>query len=173
LKSFYLITSIRLLVIIAIFSTISFSEIFHGAGMEMKDNGSGIYYRSGLPLTQNSQLISDIGLHFDTPASSSGYFDSNYKLRYIFMELLTGYRKELFNTSIVGAFRPLITLQAGSSVELNTLSLNNIGSWMFIYVLGSGVQFYNGRILNEMLVKVHQVISKERSIAFQLSIYWK
>jgi hypothetical protein len=141
--------------------------------MQMKNNGTGIYYRSGVSLTQHSQLISDIGLHFDTSARSMGYYDSSYKYRSIFMELLTGYRKELFNASIVGTFRPLLILQAGSSVELNTLSLNNMGRWMFIYVLGTGVQFYNGRILNEMLVKVHQLISEERSIAFQLSIYWK
>lgn len=154
-------------------SAFSFSEIFHGAGMQMKNNGTGIYYRSGLTLTQISQLINDIGLHFDTPARSISYNDSSFRYRSIFMELMTGYRRELFNVNIVGTFRPLFTLQAGTSVKLNTLSQNNIGSWKFIYVLGTGTQFYNGRILNEMLVKVHQVLSKERSIAFQLSIYWK
>ena len=154
-------------------SAFSFCKIFHGAGMQMKNNGTGIYYRSGVPLTQHSQIINDIGLHFDTPARSIGYYNSSYKYRSIFMELLTGYRKELFNASIVGTFRPLLTLQAGSSVELNTLSLNNMGSWMFIYVFGTGVQFYNGSILNEMLVKVHQLVSEERNIAFQFSIYWK
>jgi len=154
-------------------SALCFGKIFHGAGIQMADNGSGIYYRSGVPLTQNSQIISDIGLHFNTPDRFMSYYGSSYKYRSIFMEILTGYRKELFNASIVGTFRPLLTLQAGSSVELNTLSLNNLGSWMFVYVVGTGVQFYNGRVLNEMLVKVHQLMSEERRIAFQLSIYWK
>ncbi len=154
-------------------STFSFCKIFHGAGMQMKNNGTGIYYRSGVPLTQNSQIISDIGLHFDMTTRAIGYYDASYKYRSIFMELLTGYRKELFNANIVGTFRPLLTLQAGSSVELNKLSLNNLGHWMFIYAVGTGVQFYNGRILNEMLLKVNQLLSEERSISFQLSVYWK
>ena len=148
-------------------------KIFHGAGMQMKNNGTGIYYKPGFTLTKNLQIISDLGLHFDSPARVIGSYGSSYKYRSIFMELLTGYRKELFNASIVGIFRPLLTLQAGSSVELNKLSLNNTGHWVFIYVIGTGVQFYNGRILNEMLLKVNQLISKERNISFQLSIYWK
>tara|TARA_B100000315_G_C14385198_1_gene499331 strand:- start:46 stop:477 length:432 start_codon:yes stop_codon:yes gene_type:complete len=142
-------------------------------GMQMKNNGTGIYYRFGVPLTQNSQIISDIGLHFNTPARATGYYDSSYKYRSIFMEFLTGCRKELFNASIAGTFRPVYILQAGSSVKLNKLSWNNMGHWMFIYVSGTGVQFYNGRILNEILLKVNQLISKERSISFQLSVYWK
>ena len=154
-------------------STLSFAKIFHGVGMQMKNNGAGIYYRPGVPLTQNSQIISDIGLHFDSPAHDMGYYNSGYKYRPIFMELLSGYRKELFNTSIVGTFRPVFILQAGSSVELKKLSLNNMDNWIFIYVAGTGMQFYNGRILNEMLLKVNQLISEERSISFQLSIYWK
>ena len=154
-------------------STLAFGKIFHGAGIQMKNNGSGIYYKPGLSLTKYSQFISDIGLYFDSSVSTTGYYGSSYNYQSIFMELLTGYRKELFNASIVGTFRPLLTLQAGSSVKLNTLSLDNMGSWVFIYVIGTGVQFYNGRILNEMLVKVHQLISEEISIAFQLSIYWK
>ena len=141
--------------------------------MQMKNNGTGIYYKPGLPLTQNSQIMSDIGLHFDSPASTMGYYGYSYKYRSIVMELLTGYRKELFNASIAGIFSPVFILQAGSSVELNRLSLRNMGHWMFIYVAGTGVQFYNGRILNEMLLKVNQLISEERSISFQLSIYWK
>ncbi len=141
--------------------------------MQMKNNGTGIYYIPGMPLTQNSQIICDIGLHFDTPARVMSYYDSSYQYRSIFMELLTGYRKELFNASIVGTFRPLLILQAGSSVELNKLSLNNLGHWMFIYAVGTGVQFYNGRILNEMLLKVNQLLSEERSVSFQLSVYWK
>ena len=89
------------------------------------------------------------------------------------MELLIGYRKELFKRSIFGTFVPVLILQAGSSVELNKLSLNNMGHWMFIYVAGTGVQFYNGMILNEILLKVNQLISEERNISFQWSIYWK
>tara|TARA_B100000959_G_C14559644_1_gene451153 strand:- start:78 stop:551 length:474 start_codon:yes stop_codon:yes gene_type:complete len=154
-------------------SAFSFCKIFHGAGMQMKNNGTGIYYRSGVPLTQNLQIISDIGLHFDTPTRAIGYYDASYKYRSIFMELLTGYRKELFNASIVGTFRPLLTFQVGSSVELNKISLNNLGHWMNIYAVGTGVQFYNGRILNEMLLKVNQLISEERSISFQFTVYWK
>ena len=77
-------------------STLSFAKIFHGAGMQMKHSGTGIYYKPGLQLTQNSQIISDIGLHFDTPARAYGYYDSSYKYRSMVVELLTGYRKELF-----------------------------------------------------------------------------
>ena len=141
--------------------------------MQMKNNGTGIYYKYGVPLTLNSQIISDIGLHFDSPARAISYNGFSYKYHSIFMELLTGFRKELFKTNIVGTFRPVFLFQAGSSVGLNKLSLNNMGHWMFIYAVGTGVQFYNGRILNEMLLKMNQLISDERSISFQLSIYWK
>ena len=86
----------------------------------MKNNGTGIYYKPGLSLTQNSQFISDIGLYFDSSVRTTGYYASNYNYKSIFMELLTGYRKELFSASIVGTFRPILTLQAGSSVKLDT-----------------------------------------------------
>ena len=43
-----------------------FAKIFHGIGMEMTNNGTGVYYKPGIPLSSNSQVIGDIGLQFDT-----------------------------------------------------------------------------------------------------------
>ena len=73
----------------------------------------------------------------------------------------------------MGTFQPVIKLQGGTSVELNKLSWNNRGDWMFLYIVGTGFQFYNGRILNEMLLKLNQMLSEERGVSFQISLYWK
>lgn len=141
--------------------------------MQMRNNGTGIYYKPGLALNDNSQIIADIGFHIDSATQTATYFVYSNQNRSLFVEISGGYRRELFKENIAGAFRPVLLFQGGSAVELNKISLNNMGPWMFIYVVGTGVQFYNGRILNEILLKVNQLISEERSISFQLSIYWK
>ena len=139
----------------------------------MTNNGTGIYYKPGFELNKYSQIVSDIGLHFDTPFRIMNYYGSSYQNRSISMLLLTGYRRELLKDNIVGAFRPVLAFQGGSSLEINKLSWNNISGSIFIYTLGIGFQFYNVRVLNEILFKINQLLSEERTLSFQLSIYWK
>ena len=149
------------------------SEIFHGMGIQMTNNGTGVYYKPGLELNKFSQIVSDIGFHFDTPFRIMNYHGSNYQNRSISMLLLTGYRRELLKDNIVGTFHPVLSFQGGSCLEINKLSWNNISGSIFIYTLGIGFQFYNVRVLNEILFKINQLLSEERTLSFQLSIYWK
>ena len=139
----------------------------------MTNNGTGIYYKPGLELNKFSQIVSDIGFHFDTPFRIMNYYGSSYQNRSISMLLLTGYRRELLKNNIVGTFHPVLAFQGGRSLEINKLSLNNIRGNNFIYTLGIGFQFYNVRVLNEILFKINQLLSEERTLSFQLSIYWR
>ena len=123
--------------------------------MQMTKNGTGMYYKPWLQLNEDSQIIADIGFHFDPPAETMSYYGKRYKNRTIFMQLLSGYRKELLKARLVGTFHPVIIFQGGSSIELNKLSWSNMDDWIFIYAVGTGFQFYNGRILNEMLLKLN------------------
>ena len=41
-----------------------FSDNFHGMGMQMTSNGTGIYYKPGIDWRKNTQILGDIGVHF-------------------------------------------------------------------------------------------------------------
>ena len=163
----------RLLISIVLCS-LGEGQIFHGAGIQMTNTGTGVYYKPGLPINNNSQVIGDIGFHFDNTIQTTNYYGVNKQNRAIFLEIAVGYRQELFKEMIVGVFRPVIIMQGCGAVEMDTISWVNImGQWMFNYGSGAGFQFYNGRILNEIMLKFNQYFSADRSMAFQLAIYWK
>ena len=76
---------------------------------------------------------------------------------------------------IAGVFKPVIIIQGGSIADLGTISrINNLGNWRIIYAFGTGIQFYNGRILNELLLKFNKnPFVNNSNMAFQLAMYWK
>ena len=151
-----------------------FSNIFHGVGMQMTNNGTGLYYKPGIPLNTDSQVIGDIGFHFDNSIQSASIFGVENNKRSVLLNMSAGYRRELLKQLLAGVFRPVIILQGGSGVDMYSFSMQDIaGDWIIIYAAGAGFQFYNGRILNEILVKINQNTSTARSISFQLGAYWK
>jgi len=57
---------------------------------------------------------------------------------------------------------------------MNSFDWNDIpGNWKLKYAAGSGIQFYNGRILNEIMLKYYESSAFEGNVAFQLAMYWK
>ena len=151
-----------------------FSKIFHGAGMQMTNNGAGFYYKPGIPLYTDSQVIGDIGFQFDTNVQSASIFRAVNINRSVLLNMSAGYRYELLKKMIVGVFRPVIFIQGGCAANIYSFSWQNIiGDWVIIYAAGSGFQFYNGRKLNEIMLKINQNTSSEMNIAFQLAVYWK
>ena len=162
-----------ILLYIIILSSIGFGKIFHGVGMQMANNGTGLYYKSGWILNYNTQIIADIGFHLNSASQTSTYDGYSKQIKFELLEISGGFRRELLKESIAGSFRPVLIFQGGSAVKLNNIFWNNKANWMFIYVASTGFQFYNDSILNEILLKFNQILSKERNISFQLSIYWK
>ena len=61
-KYIYLYIPIRLLVATILLNSFGFSKIFHGVGMQMTTNGSGMYYKPGMPINNNLQIIGDFGI---------------------------------------------------------------------------------------------------------------
>ena len=157
-----------------LFCDLGFGKIFHGAGMQMTNNGTGVYYKPYLPLSVKSQIIGDIGFHFESSMQSSSMFVSGNKNRAVFVNILSGYQRILFARGIGGVFHPVITIQGGGAADKDSFSWKNIlGNWMFIYAAGVGVQFYNGRKLNEIMFKINKNTNSEWGMAIQLAIYWK
>ncbi len=162
-----------LLFFILLFGSV-FGKIFHGAGMQMTNNGTGVYYKPGIPLNDDLQVLADIGIHFDNSQQSFSIFGVENKYRSIFLDLSAGIRRELFMETIAGTFRPVIILQCGSLTDMNSFDWNNIlGNWNLKYAAGTGIQFYNGRILNEIMLKYYESSAFEGNMAFQLAMYWK
>ena len=119
----------------------------------MKKNGIGVYYKPGISLNENSQFISDIGFHFGSSTQSVTYYSYSNHNRPVLMEISGGYERELFTVSIAGIFLPVFIFQGGSAFDLKKLSLNNIpDNYFLIYAVGMGVQFYNDKITNELLL---------------------
>ena len=142
-------------------------------GIQMRNDGTGIYYKPGFVLSRDTQIIADIGFHIGSPFKISNYYGYEYQNRSIDMIILAGYRKELLKGNVVGIFHPIITIQGGSSFEINNISWDNLRSSIIRYTIGAGFQFYNGRVLNEMLLKNEQLFSEDRSLSLQLSLYWR
>ena len=174
LRAYLIKISIRILFLGILLFDFGFAKIFHGVGMQMANNGTGVYYKPGMPLTANSQVICDVGFHFDNIIQSTSEFKVEKKNRSVFLNILAGYRYELFRKKIAGVFRPVIILQGGGAADMYSFSWKEIiGDWILIYATGAGFQFYNGRNLNEILLKINRNASTEWDMALQLAIYWK
>ena len=142
--------------------------------MQMTNNGTGVYYKPGIPLNDDLQVIADVGIHFDNSQQSVNTFGFENKYRSIFFDLSANIRRELFMETIAGTFRPVIILQFGSLADMNSFDWENIpGNWKLKYAAGAGIQFYNGRILNDIMLKYNQSSAFEGNMAFQLAMYWK
>ena len=90
------------------------------------------------------------------------------------MEISGNYVRKYFKESIAGTFHPVFLFQGGSAFELNLLTWKNIPvKGTLIYAVGTGFQFYNEKILNEIFLKFNQYFTKHKSISIELSIYWK
>ena len=142
--------------------------------MQMTNNGTGLYYKPGIPLNTYSQVIGDIGFHFNNSIQSASIFGIKNNKRSVLLNISAGYRREFLKQMLGGVFRPVIILQGGGAADMYSFSWQNIiGDWTLIYAAGAVFQFYNGRNLNEILLKINQNTSTEWSMAFQLAVYWK
>ena len=174
LKIYSLKISLYLLLLGVLFCDFGFSKIFHGAGMQMTNNGAGFYYKPGIPINTDSQVIGDIGFHFDNSIQSASIIGFENNKRSVLLNMSVGYHRELLKQMLVGVFRPVIILQGGGAADIYSFSWQDIiGDWIIIYGAGVGFQFYNGRNLNEILLKINQNTSSGWSMAFQLAVYWK
>tara|TARA_B100001013_G_scaffold138973_1_gene81895 strand:+ start:106 stop:570 length:465 start_codon:yes stop_codon:yes gene_type:complete len=152
-----------------------FSDNFHGMGMQMTSNGTGIYYKPGIEWRKNTQILGDIGVHFSNHGQSASGFGLVNGNSSIYLDLSAVLKQELFRTMIAGVFKPVIIIQGGSIADLSTISgINNLGNWRTKYAFGTGIQFYNGRILNELILKFNKnPFVDDGNMAFQLAMYWK
>jgi hypothetical protein len=174
LKIYSLKISHYLLLLGVLFCDFGFSKIFHGAGIQMTNNGTGFYYKPGIPLNTNTQVIGDIGFHFDNSVQLASMLGVGNNKRSVLLNMSAGYRRELLKQMLAGVFRPVIILQGGCAADMYSFSWQDIiGDWINIYAVGVGFQFYNGRNLNEILLKTNRNTSTEWSMAFQLAVYWK
>ena len=143
-------------------------------GMQMTSNGTGIYYKPGIEWRKNTQILGDISVHFSNHGQSASGFSLVNGNSSIYLDLSAVLKQELFKTMIAGVFKPIIIIQGGRIADLNTISgINNLGNWRRKYAFGTGIQFYNGRILNELTLKYNQNPFIEGNVVFQLAVYWK
>jgi len=141
--------------------------------MQMTNSGAGVYYKPGIPLDHDSQINLDIGFHFGNTIQQVNYYGINNQNLSHSLNTSVGYQRELFKQMIVGVFRPVISLQIGTAKDIKLFSCQDmLGDWILIYAGGIGLQFYNRRILNEIMLKFVQSSSSRENLAFQLVIYW-
>ena len=174
LKKKFINLSLRLILLGILFCDYGFGKIFHGIGIQMTNNGTGVYYKPYMPLNSDSQFIGDIGFHFDNNIPSASMFGVSSNNHSVFLNMSAGYRRELFNEMIAGVFKPVSMLQGGGSIKMESFSGHDIPeNWIFICAAGVGFQFYNGRLLNEIMLQINQNSYNDLSMAFQLAIYWR
>ena len=153
---------------------LGFGKLYNGMGMQMTTDGAGVYYKQLRSLDVNSQLIVDVGVHFDNSQPKIDMFGYDNNFQNTFLDLTAGYRYELLKENLIGPFRPIFIVGIGGMSDLKSFSKDNIiGKWMIKYLLGLGVQFYNRRILNEFILKFSHSEAMQNHVAFQLGFYWK
>ena len=86
---------------------LGYGKLYHGMGIQMTNDGAGINYKQLWSLTENSNITTDYGLHFNNsqPRIDVFGYDNNYQN--MLLDLTTGYRHELFSNYLLGPFRPL------------------------------------------------------------------
>jgi len=141
----------------------------------MTSNGTGIYYKSGIEWRKNAQILGDIGVHFRSHGQSVSRFGLTNGSSSIYLDLSAVLKQELFRTMIAGVFKPIVIIQGGSIAGLTSISgINKLGNWRMKYAFGTGIQFYNGRMLNELILKFNKnPFVNDANMAFQLAMYWK
>ena len=150
------------------------SNIFHGAALQMTYDGTGVYYIHGINLKQHSKLMGVLGIHLNNKFQNVIGFEVENRSSSIYLDLSAEFKQELLQEMIAGAFRPVITIQGGSIADVSSISgTDNLGNWKLKYAVGAGFQFYNLRILNELILKYNQNPFTKRTMAFQLAMYWK
>ena len=153
---------------------LGFGKLYHGMGMQMTTGGAGVYYKQLRSLHVNSQLIGDVGLHFDNSQPKIDIFGYDNNFQNTFLDITVGYRYELLKDQIIGPFRPMLIMGTGGMSDLKSFLKDNVvGTWMIKYMLGLGIQFYNRRILNEFILKFSHSEAMQSHVAFQLGFYWK
>jgi len=166
---------VRILIIIAFMFSMLLSDNFYGMGVQMTSNGTGIYYKPGIEWRKNTQILGDIGLHFNNHGQSASGFGLVNGNSSIYLDFSAVLKQELFRTMIASVFKPVIIIQGGSIADLSTISvINNLGNWRKKYAFGIGIQFYNGKILNELILKFNEnPFVDDGNMAFLLAMYWK
>ena len=149
-------------------------NIFHGVALQMTSDGTGVYYKHGINLKQNSKLMGVLGIHLNNKFQNVSRFEVGNRNRSIYLDLSAEFKQELLQEMIAGAFRPVITIQGGSIADVSSITgIENLGNWEMKYAVGAGFQFYNLRILNELTLKYNQNPFTKGIMAFQLAMYWK
>ena len=150
------------------------SNIFHGVALQMTSDGTGVYYKPGINFKQQSKLMGVLGIHLDNKFQNVSRFEVGNRNRSIYLDLSAEFKQELLQEMIAGAFRPVITIQGGSIADVSSITgIENLGNWEMKYAVGAGFQFYNLRILNELILKYNQNPFSKGNMAFQLAMYWK
>ena len=129
---------VRVLIIIAFMCNMLFSDNFHGMGMQMTSNGTGIYYKPGIAWKKNTQLLVDIGAHFSSRAQSVNRFGLMKGNSSIYLDLAAVLKQELIRKMLAGVFKPVFIIQGGSIADTNTIrGINNLGDWNMIFAFGN------------------------------------
>ena len=149
-------------------------NIFYGVALQMTSDGTGVYYKPGINFKQNSKLMGVLGIHLNNKFQNVSRFEVGNRNRLIHLDLSAEFKQELLQEMIVGAFRPVITIQSGSIADISSITgIENLGNWKMKYAVGAGFQFYNLRILNELTLKYDQNPFTKGTMAFHLAMYWK
>ena len=146
---------------------------YHGGGIQLTTEGQGVYYKPILMSGKNSQITFDAGminrgsqLKNNTSVLGSNSYGNK-------IDIALGYNYSIFKNMIAGTFRPIGVVKMGGLSEFASISKNNIlGEWIIKYMLGIGIQFYNGNNLNELAVKYHNSKASKGNIAFMFTFYW-
>ena len=115
-----------------------------------------------------------LGIHLDNKFQNVSRFEVKNRNRSIYLDLSAEFKQELLQEMIAGAFRPVLTIQGGGIADARSiLGAGNLGSWKLKYAVGAGFQFYNLRILNELILKYNQNPFTKGIMAFKLAMYCK
>ena len=164
---------IKYLALYLSFQTIAYANIIQGVGLQVATGGTGVYYKPGIEINDNSKVSGEMGMYLRNNYQNVSIFNLSNTNNSIYLNLACEYSKELYQNMIVGMFIPIITINGGGITDINSFSKNDyIGIWKINYSIGAGFQFYNVQTINELTLIYNNNPFSKGNIAFQLAMYW-
>jgi hypothetical protein len=151
----------------------------HGFGIGLTDSGRNIYYEAGFQISTTDEVVVNTGFHFEKSLSlSMDIFGNLYKspdTKSTISNVKVGYIKKLFNSSLVGTFRPIVMAQIGFDGLINQQSnlTKTKVEWFPNYMLSMGFEFDSNKTKNRIVFGYMNSDVITGDIIMNITLFWK
>ncbi len=149
-----------------------FAHVDHGASLQVTSGGTSIDYKQLVAYNEKIDIFTESGFHLQNNLQRLSLYGIRNGFQNLYLETSIGLKFKLFQQLLAGAFSPVLSIASGIDFDIDPNLRPRQWHYNSLFGdIGMGFQFYNGRLLNEILLKYYPWNIRELSL--QLSVYWK